>query len=124
MNIMLWVCQLFLALLFSYSGLMKSTQARERLVSIGQTGVDGLSYPLIRFIGITEILGALGIIVPWATHILPLLTPLAALGFSLIMVFAAPIHMKRKEFPAAIFNVFVCCMSIWVAYLRFSQLHA
>ena len=123
MNTILWACQLFLALLFSYSGLMKSTQNRERLVSIGQTGVDGLSYPLIRFIGITEILGALGIILPWATHILPLLTPLAALGFALIMVLAAPIHVKRKEFPTAAFNIFVCCMSIWVAYMRFLELH-
>jgi uncharacterized membrane protein YphA (DoxX/SURF4 family) len=122
MNTFLWGCQLFLAFLFSYSGFMKSTQGREKLVSMGQTGVDGLSYPLIRLIGITELLGALGIIFPWATHILPLLTPLAALGFALIMLLAAPIHVKRKEFAAAAFNVFVCCISIWIAYMRFSQL--
>jgi uncharacterized membrane protein YphA (DoxX/SURF4 family) len=122
MNTILWICQIFLALLFFYSGLMKSTQGRERLVSIGQTGVDGLAYPLIRFIGVTELLGALGIILPWATHILPLLTPLTALGFALIMLLAAPIHIKRKEFPAAAFNVFVFCISIWVAYMRFSEL--
>lgn len=122
MNTLLWICQIFLAIAFSYSGFMKSFKDREYLVSIGQTGVDGLSYPLIRFIGITEILGVIGIIVPWLTKILPVLTPVTALCFAIIMVFAAPIHYKRKELTSVGVNVVLFFISVFVAYMRFLQL--
>lgn len=48
----------------------------------------------IRFIGITEILDAIGIIAPYATGILPILTPLAALGFAVIMLLAMIVHAR------------------------------
>ena len=123
MNTFVWICQVLLAFAFTYSGIMKSTQSRERLVSIGQTGVDGLSYPLIRFIGISEILGVIGLFLPWLTKILPILTPIAALCFAIIMVLAAPIHYKRKEYASIGVNVLLFVISIWVAYFRFSQLN-
>ena len=123
MNTFVWIGQVFLAIAFSYSGIMKTTQSRERLVSIGQTGVDGLSYPLIRFIGFSEIIGVIGIIVPWLTNIYPVLTPITALCFALIMVFAAPIHYRRKEFPSMGVNVVLFVISMFVAYMRFSQLN-
>ena len=121
MNIVLWVLQVFLAVTFGYSGIMKSTQNRERLVSIGQTGVDGLSYPLIRFIGITEILGAIGIVLPWWTGILPVLTPMTAVCFAALMVLAAPIHYKRKEYWSVALNITLFVMSVFVAWMRFQQ---
>jgi uncharacterized membrane protein YphA (DoxX/SURF4 family) len=122
MNTALWVVQCFLALSFGYSGIMKSSQNRERLVRIGQTGVEHLSYPLIRFIGITEVLGAIGIIVPWYTGIAPVLTPVTAVGFAVIMVLAAPIHYRRKEVKAVGINILFFLLSVWVAWMRFAQL--
>jgi hypothetical protein len=51
MNTTLWICQAFLALIFLYSGIAKSSQSREWLVSHSQTGVANISMSLIRFIG-------------------------------------------------------------------------
>ena len=119
MNTILWVLQIFLAVTFVYSGIMKSTQQREKLIHIGQTGVAGLSYPLIRFIGIIEILGALGIILPQALGVLPVLTPVTAVGFAVMMIPAANIHAKRKEFLSFSFNLFLLLISAFVAMQRF-----
>lgn len=122
MNTALWICQAFLALTFLYSGVMKSSKSREHLVRIGQTGVDGLSYPTICFIDIIEILGAIGIIIPRATIILPILTPITAIGFAIIMILALRVHYKRREFKAVGINVVLFCISVFVAYSRFCQL--
>ena len=96
-NVLLWICQIFLAVVFVYSGAMKSTQSEEKLVAMGQTGVENLPQVLIRFIGISEILGVVGIILPRLTGIMPVLTPLAAIGFGIIMILAAIVHFRRKR---------------------------
>ncbi len=75
-NTMLWVAQSLLAVLFLFSGVMKSTQSEQKLVASGQTGVEGLPRPLIRFIGISEILGAVGLVLPMLSNVMPGLTPL------------------------------------------------
>ncbi|CAL1518019.1 DoxX family protein [Chitinophaga sp. MM2321] len=122
MNTILWSIQAVLAFTFAYSGMMKSTQQREKLVSIGQTGVADLSYPLIRFIGVAEILGAIGIIMPWGVQLLPFLTPVAAICFACIMVPASVIHYKRKEFKSVALNALLFVCSVFVAFERFRQL--
>lgn len=122
MNTALWIIQAFLAAVFLYSGIMKTSQQREKLVSIGQTGVADLSYPVIRLIGISEILGAAGIIAPLATGIWPFLTSLTAVCFAAIMVMAAAIHYKRAEFKSVAFNITVLLLSVLVAYMRFREL--
>ena len=76
MDTLVWVSQILLAITFGYSGIMKSTQSREHLVAIGQTAVENLSYPLIRFIGYSEILGTFGIMIPSALKVMPVLTPM------------------------------------------------
>ncbi|NLR62377.1 DoxX family protein [Chitinophaga polysaccharea] len=120
MNTLLWIAQGLLAAVFMYSGIMKSSQKREKLVEVGQTGVANLSYPMIRFIGMIEILGAVGMIAPWATGILPWLTPFAALGFAVIMMMAAPIHYKRGEYVAVAFNIFLLLTALAVMVLRYT----
>ncbi|HEX8576371.1 MAG TPA: DoxX family protein [Flavobacterium sp.] len=122
MNTFLWICQVFLAFAFGYSGVMKSFQNREYLVSIGQTGVDGLPYWVIRFIGVAEILGTAGLVLPWATQILPLLTSISALCLAVIMIPAGVIHYKRKEYKTVLaINVTFFILSLFVAYMRFLQ---
>jgi hypothetical protein len=119
LNIVLWVCQVLLAAVFGYSGLMKSTKTEKELVAIGQTGVENLSAGLIRFIGITEILGVLGILLPELTGIFPFLTPITAIGFGIIMILAAFVHFKRNEKTAVLVNLFLLLLSAFVAYGRF-----
>ena len=118
MNTALWITQGALALIFLYSGWMKSTRTEQRLVAIGQTGVTNLPLPLIRFIGISEILGAVGLIVPWLTRINSVLTPIAAFCLGLIMVPAALIHYRRHEKKTILLNGIILVLCAWVAYGR------
>ncbi len=118
MNTVLWIVQAFLAFVFLFSGVCKSFFSRERLVGMGQTGVAGLSYPAIRAIGVVEILGTAGILLPWALRILPVLTPLTAACFAVIMLFAAPIHARRGEWKSVALNTVVLGLSVAVAYAR------
>lgn len=97
MNTLLWIIQVFLALAFSYSGIMKSTQPEHKLVAMGQTGVENLPLPLIRFIGIAELAGAAGLILPGLLNQFPTLTPVSALCLGLIMIPAGVIHYRRGE---------------------------
>lgn len=118
MNTALWVAQSVLAVVFLYSGIMKATQTKQRLVAIGQTGVEGLPLWLIRFIGLSEIAGAIGLILPYRTQITPVLTPLSALCLGAIMIPAAAIHFRRREFAAVLLNVILFLLCGWVAYSR------
>jgi uncharacterized membrane protein YphA (DoxX/SURF4 family) len=118
MNTALWISQVFLAIVFMYSGLMKSTQPERRLVETGQTGVEGLPMLFIRFIGISELLGATGLIVPWLINTLPVLTPLAAVCLGVIMLSAARIHYKRNEKKTVLWNIFLLLLCLFVAYGR------
>jgi uncharacterized membrane protein YphA (DoxX/SURF4 family) len=122
MNSALWISQVLLALTFGYSGIMKSTQSTQRLVAIGQTGVEHLSTPLIRFIGISELLGTVGLLLPWYTQFLPILTPITALCLSAIMIPASVIHYNRHELKAVGFNIFIFLTCLVVAYGRFEVL--
>jgi len=118
MNTLLWILQSIVAAAFLYSGIQKSIYSEQKLIASGQTGVEGLPIALTRFIGISEILGTIGIILPWLLHILPVLTPISAICFAVIMIPAARIHYKRHE-PKNVFNnciLFFICM--FIAYGR------
>lgn len=111
----MWVLQALMSITFLYSGINKSIYSIRTLVDLkGQTGVEHLALPFVRFIGITEILGAFGLILPWALHIMPWLTPLSAALLAMIMIPAAAIHRKRHEPKNVATNValFVCCVAI------------
>src|SRR4051794_27516352 len=97
MNTLFWIIQSLVALTFLYSGINKSIYSAQHLVAAGQTGVEGLPAAEIKFIGIIEILGALGLILPELLKVLPIITPLTALGFAVIMILAGRIHLIRKE---------------------------
>ena len=117
-NTMLWVAQSLLAALFLFSGVMKSTQSEQKLVASGQTGVEGLPRSLIRFIGISEILGAAGLVLPLLSDVMPVLTPLAAIGLGLIMILAAILHYRRDEKRTALQNLSILLVCLFVAYGR------
>ena len=78
----------------------------------------GLPSELIRIIGIMEIMGAIGIILPWMIRVLPVLTPVSAICFAMIMILAAPIHAKLKEPKNVATNIILFVISIFVAWGR------
>jgi hypothetical protein len=116
MNLALWIVQGLLAAGFLGAGLMKLVTPREKLV-VKMGWAEGFSAPQIKQLGLAEVLGAAGLIVPWATHIVPLLTPMAALCLTVLMVGASVTHVSRKESPApsAIFGA----LALFVAVGRF-----
>lgn len=119
MNIALWVVQVLLALVFAMAGLAKLTQTKEALAARGMDYVEDFSTSAVRTIGALELLGAIGLILPALTGILPWLTPLAAVGLALTMVGAIIVHIRRNENSKIIINVVLLALALFVAYGRF-----
>ena len=119
MNIALWIAQGLLALVFLTSGIAKSSMGKERLIASGQTGVAPFPLPFIRVIGAAEILGAIGLILPEAIRVVPVLTPAAAAGLALIMVGAAFSHWSLGERKQALaVNLVLFLISVFVVVGR------
>ncbi len=118
MNSILWILQGLLALVFLITGAIKIIRPKEQLVA--QMGwVEEVSQPVVRLIGFVEILGAVGLILPSLTGIMPWLTPLAAAGLALTMVGAALTNYRRKELPMIGLNSVLLVMILIVAVGRF-----
>jgi uncharacterized membrane protein YphA (DoxX/SURF4 family) len=117
MNIALWVVQIILGLAFIMFGSMKAFQYEKAKASL--PWVKDYSKGLVTFIGVSELLGGLGLILPYATGIAPILTPVAALGLGLVMILAAGFHAKRKENQAIGMNIIFLALAIFVAIGRF-----
>jgi uncharacterized membrane protein len=118
MNVFLWILQAVLALMFAMAGVQKATQPKDKLVT-RLPWVADFSQGTVRLIGIAELAGALGLILPAATGIAPILTPLAATGLAVIMVLAAITHARRKEPGAIAFNAVLLVVAVVIAWGRF-----
>jgi uncharacterized membrane protein YphA (DoxX/SURF4 family) len=117
-NVFLWIVQAVLAAMFATAGVMKSTQPKDKLVGLLPWTAD-FSQATLRFIGIVEFAAALGLILPAATGIAPVLTPLAATGLVVVMVLAAITHARRKEPSGIAFNAVLLILAALVAWGRF-----
>ncbi|UJP40464.1 DoxX family protein [Cellulomonas palmilytica] len=118
MSTVLWILQILLAVAFVATGLLKATQPRERLESF-QPWVEEFPTRTIRLIGVAELLAALGLVLPAATGILPVLTPLAATGLVVVMLLAARVHARRGERQAIVVNAVLLVLAAVVAWGRF-----
>ena len=116
-SIALWVVQILLALLFAMAGSMKLVQPIDTL-AMNMAWVDYTPAPLVRFIGVCETLGAIGLIVPAATRIQPFLTPLAAAGIATIMVLAMGTHAYHAEWGALPVNLVLGGLAAFVSWGR------
>jgi uncharacterized membrane protein YphA (DoxX/SURF4 family) len=117
MNITLWMAQVLLGLVFMTTGIFKVffyEKSREHL-KIAQVAPKRM----VRTIGVLEILGALGVILPTATGILPWLTPVAAIGLALIMIGAMGFNVKNSEASHTPMNIILLLTALFVVYGRF-----
>jgi uncharacterized membrane protein YphA (DoxX/SURF4 family) len=119
MNIALWVIAGLLAAAFLAAGTMKLVQPKEKLTSSGMAWAEDFSPGMIKTIGALELLAAIGLILPAALDIAPVLVPLAAVGLILVMVGAAITHVRRKENQAIVINVVLLALAAVVAWGRF-----
>jgi uncharacterized membrane protein YphA (DoxX/SURF4 family) len=118
MTYVLWIIQVLLALLFLFAGGTKLVLPLEVLKSMGSPNQVQLPGPLIRFIGICEVLGALGLVLPSLLRIRPSLTPLAAAGLAIIMIGAVVLTVVGDGVGAAIVPFITLLLCIFVAYGR------
>ena len=118
MGIALGVAQVLVAVAFLGAGATKLSQPKEKLIK-NMAWVEDFSQPAVRLIGAAEVLGAIGVVLPALTGILPWLTPLAALGLVLLMVGAALTHLRRTEYGNIAVNSVLLVLVAFVAYGRF-----
>ena len=118
-NIGLWVVQVLVGLMFVMAGFMKSTQPIEAMAA-NMPWVAELP-ALVRFIGISELLGGLGMILPAATRILPILTPAAGGGLVTVMILAAGFHLVRGEFSSIVANAVLGLLAAVVVWGRLKK---
>lgn len=118
-NTVLWIVQGVLAVMFLVAGgsklVMSTAQLTEQMKASG-----GVQPPIafVQFIGICELLGAVGMIVPWLTGIRPGLTPLAAGGLVIIMIGATVINLMSTTPATAIVTVILGLLAAFIAYSR------
>jgi uncharacterized membrane protein YphA (DoxX/SURF4 family) len=118
MNTLVWIVQVVLALGFLMAGAMKLTQPRAKLAP--QMGwVEDFTDTQLKGIGLVEVAGALGLVLPGATDIAPILTPLAAAGLVIVMVSAAATHFRRHEPKLVWINASLLVLASIVAWARF-----
>jgi uncharacterized membrane protein YphA (DoxX/SURF4 family) len=117
-NIFLWVIQALLCAAFLAAGGNKLVSPKEKLAT--QMGWSQ-SWPpaAIKALAIAELLGALGLVLPWATGIAKVLTPLAAVGLAVTMAGAFVVHLRRREYRHTTPTIVLLILSVIVAVGRF-----
>jgi hypothetical protein len=105
MNIALWIIAGLLAAAFLASGAMKLLQPKERLVASGVEFLEGFSAGSIKAIGALEVLGAVGLILPAALDIAPVLVPLAAVGLVVMVIGAIIAQLRRHQTQPMVANL-------------------
>jgi len=116
-NITLWVIQGLLAALFLFAGSMKLVLPIEAMA--GPVSLPGW---FLRFIGVAEVAGAIGLILPWLTRIRPRLTPVAASGLVIIMSGATVVTVMGGPAATAVVPFVVGLLAATVAYARWQAL--
>ncbi len=97
MLIAYWIVAGLLALAYLAAGAMKTFRSPDALVAAGIGWAGEVPLPLVRFIGVVEVLGAIGLILPPVTGIAPILAPLAAVGLVVVQAAAVVFHLRRGE---------------------------
>jgi uncharacterized membrane protein YphA (DoxX/SURF4 family) len=115
MNIALWVIQALLAALFLFAGGMKLVLPIEEITKQMPLPLPGW---FVRFTGVVEVLGGIGLILPWLLRIKPGLTPLAAAGLVIVMIGATVYTLAAGQIASAFFPIVVGLLCVFVAYRR------
>ena len=121
-NIAVWIAQGLLAFVYLVAGGLKLVRSREQLVATGRLDwMKDNSDAVVRAVGAIELLGALGVILPAATGIAPILTPIAAVGLVIVQIGALRVHLTRNERQPLPANVILLLLAAFVAVGRFAS---
>ena len=123
MHIVLWLLQALLAVTMLIAGGLKVARSRDDLISHPSTeGLAEYSSAFIKLIGVAEVVGSFGLILPGLFGLAPDLTPLAALGLAAILLGATKFHRRRNESPAVAGALLAIAIVISVGRLAFAPL--
>lgn len=114
-----WILAGALALSNLASAGLKFFRSKEQLDSSGLHWVEDFAPASIKGIGVAELLGALGLILPPLTHIAPVLAPIAAIGLVILQIGAGITHVRRREYKVLSANVPLIVLGVVVAVLGF-----
>lgn len=117
MKIGVWIVSGLLAVAFLFAGLFKLFASTADL----EASAQGVPVILLRIAGTAEVLGAIGLILPAATRVLPFLTPLAAAGLTLVMIGATITNLIIGEYALMLQTILMGALAAWVAWARFRQ---
>ena len=117
MHIALWVVQVLLAAMYLMAGSMKTFTPIDQLMQ-KMPGMASVPEALVRFIGVSELAGALGLLLPSLLRIKPQLTPLAALGLFAIQVLAIAFHIMQGEAHVIGFNIVLAVAAAFIWWGR------
>jgi uncharacterized membrane protein YphA (DoxX/SURF4 family) len=119
METLLWILQALLGAVFLITGLTKLTQPRVRMAAGPMEWAADVTDNQFRAIGAVEVLGAIGLILPAALDIAPMLTPIAAVGLAATMIVAVVTHLGRGEMSRILAPLILLVMALVVAVARF-----
>jgi uncharacterized membrane protein YphA (DoxX/SURF4 family) len=115
METALWIVQVLLAAIFLVTGTTKLTQPRQKMAAGPMRWAADVTDAQFRTIGLLEVVGAIGLILPTALGIAPLLTPLAAVGLVLTMIGAIHVHVRHGETNRLAVPIVVLALAVFVA---------
>jgi hypothetical protein len=122
-NTALWIAAALIGAASAGAALNKLVVPRDKLLANPQMAwANDFTQQQIRLIALAELAGAIGVIVPWALDIAPILTPLAAVGLVLLQAGAVRTHLKRRETQMMAINSVLIALAIFVAVGRFADL--
>lgn len=119
MNTVLWIVQVLLALAFVGAGVNHAFRYEAIKAQPMMSWVNALPRGVLTFVGVCEILGGIGLVLPAVTNVVPWLTPVAASFLAVIMLLAALFHFSRRENSAIVINLVLLVLAAFVAYGRF-----
>ena len=119
METVIWIAQGLLAAVLVMAGSMKLAQPKERLAASGQAWVEDFDAQQVKGIGVLEVLAAIGLVLPAALDLVPILTAIAASGVVLLMLGAGATHLRRGKLQMLPVNVLIGALALFIAIERF-----
>lgn len=117
METVYWVVAGLLAVLYLYSGGTKVVQSQAQLAPMMGWAGTTVPMPVVRMIGLFEVLGAVGLILPPLTGVAPVLATVAAIGFLVLQVLATALHLSRGEAKVTGLNIALIVLAAAAAWL-------
>ena len=119
MSVAVWVVTGLLAALFLMAGAMKLAKSKAQLLENASMGwVEDFSPAVLKLIGLAEVAGAAGLILPGAFDVATWLVPTAAIGLAVVMAGAVITHLRRREYPNMVVNLVLLALAVFVAIER------